>query len=179
MEMTFRELWTAVHGMVLGAMFLLAFTGGFMALWGLRSQWLTADGAKAAGKRLVAWTWFMAVLVWLTVLVGSYVVYPWYRAKPPANAAGAALAHFPKFYLVSSPRTAEWHEFGMEWKEHVAWLAPLLATAVAAVVTCYRKELSSDSTLRWAVLSLYSLAFFTASIAGLLGALIDKVAPTH
>lgn len=27
--------------------------------------------------------------------------------------------------------TTRWHDFGMEWKEHVGWLVPLLLTAVA------------------------------------------------
>jgi hypothetical protein len=36
--------------------------------------------------------------------------------------------------LVADPNTAEWHEFAMEWKEHAAWIVPLLATAVAFAV---------------------------------------------
>ena len=135
MNMSSRELWTALHGMVFGAAFLLAFTGGFMTLWGLRSAWITEEGARRAVRRLVVWTWTMAALAWLTVIVGTYVVYPWYRAKPPAGISAAMLANYPRNLLLSSPRTADWHEFGMEWKEHIAWFAPILATAVAFVVT--------------------------------------------
>jgi len=25
----------------------------------------------------------MSVLAWLTVLTGTYIIYPWYRATPP------------------------------------------------------------------------------------------------
>jgi len=177
--MSSREIWTALHGMVLGAAFLPAFTGGFITLWDLRSGSITIEGARRSARRLIVWTWTMAVLAWLTVIVGTYVVYPWYRAKPPAGTTGAALANYPRNLLLSSPRTADWHEFGMEWKEHVAWLAPILATAVAFVVTRYRGQLAMDLHVRRALLVLYGLAFFTAAWAGLLGALINKAAPTR
>ena len=179
MEMSTRELWTALHGIVFGAVFLLAFTGGFMTLWGLRSGWITDEGARRSARRLIIWTWMMASLVWLTVIVGTYIIYPWYRAKPPAGTGGATLAQYPKSLLLSDPQTADWHEFGMEWKEHVAWFAPILATAVAFVATRYRGRVATDVHVRRALLILYSLAFFTASVAGLLGALINKAAPTR
>jgi hypothetical protein len=179
MYMSSRELWTALHGMVLGGTLLLAFTGGFVGLWGLRSEWITDEGARRSARTLVAWTWSMAVLAWLTVVVGTYVVYPWYRAKPPAGSSGSVLAEYPKNLLLSNPRTADWHEFGMEWKEHVAWFAPILATAVAFVVTRYRRSIATDANVRRAVLILYSLAFFAAMVAGSLGALINKAAPTR
>lgn len=179
MDMSSREIWTALHGMVFGAAFLLAFTGGFITLLDLRSEWITDEGARRSARRLIVWTWAMAALVWLTVILGTYVVYPWYRAKPPAGTSAAMLAEYPKNLLLSSPRTADWHEFGMEWKEHLAWLAPILATAVAFVVTRYREQLANDHQVRRALMVLYGLAFFAASCAGLLGALINKAAPTR
>jgi len=179
MDMSSREIWTALHGMVFGAAFLLAFTGGFMTLWGLRSGWITDEGAQRSLRRLIIWTWAMASLAWLTVIVGTYVIYPWYRAKPPAGTSGVMLAHYPKNLLLSDTRTADWHEFGMEWKEHIAWFAPILATTVAFVVMRHRGQVVADVNLRRALLILYSLAFFTASVAGLLGALINKAAPTR
>ncbi len=51
---------------------------------------------------------------------------------------------FPSGFLVSKPTTAGWHNFGMEWKEHVAWLAPILATTVAYMVTKYGARLAKD-----------------------------------
>jgi hypothetical protein len=174
MSMTSREFWTALHGLLLGGVFLLAFTGGFVGLWGLR-----ADAGARASRWLVSWTWTMAVLAWLTVLVGTFVVYPWYRAKPPAGADRSALAGYPRSQLLSSPRTADWHEFGMEWKEHVAWFAPILSTCVAFVVTRHRAAIAADGRLRRAMLALYGLSFAAAMVAGLLGALIDKAAPVR
>ena len=86
---------------------------------------------------------------------------------------------FPRSFLLSKPSTAEWHKFGMEWKEHVAWLAPILATAVAYMVTRYGIRLAKDNQVRRAVIVLFSVAFFAAAVAGLFGAFINKAAPIH
>jgi uncharacterized membrane protein len=67
----------------------------------------------------------------------------------------------------------------MEWKEHIAWLAPILATAVAAIVTRHGRLLLQRPELRRIVLFLFSTAFLCAATAGLLGALINKAAPTR
>jgi hypothetical protein len=67
----------------------------------------------------------------------------------------------------------------MEWKEHVGWLAPFLATAVAVVATRYRRTLANEATLRQTMLILLAAAFFCASVAGLFGAFINKVAPVR
>jgi hypothetical protein len=119
----------------------------------------------------------MAIFAWATVVTGSYVVYPWYRAKLPPGAQGQALAAYPKYLLLSSQRTAEWHEFGMEFKEHLGWFVPILATAVAFVVTQSRRRLANDAPLRRAALMLLVIAFAAAATAGIFGALINKAGP--
>lgn len=177
MEITSREFWTELHGIILGAAYLLAFTGGFVSLWDFRSDWITGAAVEKAARRLIAWTWTMALLAWLTVMVGSYVVYPWYRAKPPAGTSGIALAQYPKSLLLSSPKTADWHEFGMEWKEHIAWLVPILATSVALLVTKHYRLIAADKFLRKSIMALFLFAFLAASIAGVFGAFINKAAP--
>jgi hypothetical protein len=176
MEMTFRELWTALHGMALGAGYLLAFAGGFAALWVLRGDWLTPLGTKKLLRISTLGSWGMAILAWLTVLLGTYMIYPWYRAKVKD---GGALADYPKYLLLSKLQTREWHEFGMEWKEHIAWFAPILATAVACVIARHGKQLVSEPKLRRALLILFTVSFFCAAVAGIFGALINKAAPTR
>jgi hypothetical protein len=69
---------------------------------------------------LIISTWVMAVVARLTVITSTYIVYPWYRAKAPT---GADLSMLPRNLLLSRPDTAGWHNFGMEWMEHVAWFA--------------------------------------------------------
>ena len=185
MNLTSREFWTALHGMALGAGFLLAFSGAFVALWGLRRSWLTDEGAGRLARQLSICTWSMTILAWATVVLGSYTIYPWYRAKLPAGttpetASPALLAEHPKSLLIDKRNnTKEWHEFGMEWKEHIAWLTPILATAVAFVVTRYGRQLVHQAALRRALLILFTVSFLCAAVAGIFGALINKAAPTR
>lgn len=176
MSLTDRELWAAIHGMTLGALFLLAFAGGLAGLYSLRPAWLTTAGIKERMPRLIAGTWIMAIVAWVTVLTGTYIVYPWYRAVAPQ---GANLTQYPKAYLLSRPELASWHNFGMEWKEHVAWLSPILATAVAFIILGYGSQLARMPRIRQALIVFFSFAFLTAAVAGLFGALITKAAPIH
>ncbi len=176
MSLTPREIWAVIHGMMLGALFLLAYAGGLAELINLGSQWATETGVANRVRRLIAGTWVMAIVAWLTVITGTYIVYPWYRAKLPA---GGDLAAFPRNFLLSKPATAGWHNFGMEWKEHVAWLAPILATMVAYMVTRYGARLAKDDQVRHAIIVLFTIAFCSAAIAGLFGAFINKAAPIH
>jgi hypothetical protein len=173
--LTEREIWTLVHGMVLGTLFLLAFGGGVAGLWSLRQQLVTPEGVRERTARLLVGTWVMALVAWLTVLTGTFVIYPWYRAVPPEGTTD--LIGFPRSLLLASEATAPWHEFGMEWKEHVAWIAPFLATAVAFCVAYYGVLLVRRNDVRRALIILFTLAFLAAGAAGLYGALITKAAP--
>ena len=174
MTLTGREIWAVIHGMILGALFLLAYAGGLAELINLGSEYATETAVAKRVQRLIAGTWIMAVVAWLTVITGTYIVYPWYRAAPPP---GADLRLFPKGLLVAHSNTAGWHNFGMEWKEHVAWFAPILATAVAYLVTRYGANLAKDEQVRRAIIVIFTLAFLTAAVAGLFGAFINKAAP--
>jgi len=176
MSLTGRELWGLIHGMGLGALFLLAFAGGLAGLYSLRPELLTATGIRERLTRLVAGTWLMALVAWGTVITGTYIVYPWYRATPPK---GADLTAFPRSYLLANPSLAEWHNFGMEWKEHIAWFSPILATVVAFVVWRYGAKLAEYPYLRKVLIVTFVLAFGAAAVAGLMGALITKAAPIH
>ncbi len=175
MSMTFRELWTSAHGMIFGALFLLAFAGGFAGLYSMRPELLTAGGIQERVKRVKLGTGLMAVIAWVTVITGTYIVYPWYRAAPPEGVTD--LTAFPRSFLKADEAISGWHIFGMEWKEHVAWISPILATAVFYIVLKYGTQLAEDKQLRNMTMVVYAFAFLAAAIAGLLGALITKAAP--
>ena len=177
MEISIRESWTVLHGMLFGAAFLLAFAGGLAGLYSLRPEWVTVEGIKERILRLNAGMWSMAAIAWATVVTGTYIVYPWYRAKPPEGATD--LTAFPRYLLLASENTAEWHKFGMEWKEHVGWLAPIAATVVAFAVTYYGPTLAKRVGERRALMIFFVAAFATAAIAGVFGAFINKVAPVR
>jgi hypothetical protein len=170
MHLTEREWWTLIHGMILGALFLLAFSGGLAGLYSLRTEYLTAEGLRDRIRRLKIGMSAMAITAWLTVITGTWIVYPWYREKSPSS---------PKSKLLADPDTADWHEFGMEWKEHIAWIAPLLATTAAFLAIYYGSTMSRDRYVRLVVMAFFVAAFVTAGIAGLYGALITKVAPVQ
>jgi hypothetical protein len=175
MSLTFREVWTSAHGMIFGAVFLLAFAGGLAGLYSLRPALLTPEGLNERLGRLKLGTGLMAVVAWLTVLSGTYVVYPWYRAPVPDGVTD--LTDYPRNLLLSDPAISGWHTFGMEWKEHVAWFAPILATVVFFIVLKYGAQLAQEDRIRKMALVIFIIAFAAAAIAGLFGALITKAAP--
>jgi len=168
MTMTLREFWTVAHGMVFGAIYLLAFAGGFAGLWSMRGGLVTREGLAERMLRMKAGMWVMTIMAWLTVVTGTYIVYPWYRAPIPDS---------PRSKLVADAAKRAWHTFGMEWKEHVGWFAPILATAVLFLVLYYGSRLSERDDLRRAAMVLFAVAFLAAAVAGLFGAFLNKVAP--
>jgi hypothetical protein len=175
MEISAREGWTVLHGMLFGAAFLLAFAGGLAGLYSLRPEWVTEEGLQERMTRLKIGMWIMALVAWATVFTGTFIVYPWYRARPPEGTTD--LTAFPRFMLLANESTAGWHTFGMEWKEHVAWIAPMAATVVAYAVSYYGHILARKPNERRAILTFFVIAFLAAAIAGVFGAFINKVAP--
>jgi hypothetical protein len=178
MELTARGLWTMVHGMGFGALYLLACSGAIVELWRRTSSSQGTSDQTADSTFLRAYLIAMAMLAWIAVLTGAYVIYPWYRAVAPANATD--LSGFPQRLLMSSPATAQWHAIGMEWKEHVAWLAPISITMAAVVFFKYgARGIRAHPPLRKTLIGFVAVSFFSAAIAGLFGAMLSKKAPVE
>lgn len=177
MEITSHDAVTAIHGMVFGGLLLLLFSGAGVALYAISaspSSWTPTDREG----RLLGWYFTaMAAIAWLTVFAGAYVVYPWYRARPPAGTTD--LSGYPQRLLMSNPATTGWHDIGMEWKEHLAWFAPLCLTAVAYIFLRYRLQLRQYKEMRHAAMGLVALAFLAAATAGFFGAMLNKNAPVR
>ncbi|MGH9561335.1 MAG: hypothetical protein ACRD3S_07760, partial [Terracidiphilus sp.] len=146
MEISVRGLLTLIHGMGFGGLYLLACSGAIVELWRryapAGTSPITAHDERFFRIYLVA----MTILAWLAVFTGAYIVYPWYRAIPPAGAAD--LAGYPQRFLMSNPATVGWHSIGMEWKEYVAWLAPISITMATAVFIRYKREIRNHPLLR-------------------------------
>jgi hypothetical protein len=177
MEMDTRGLWTLIHGMGFGALYLLASSGALVELYRLTTPSASSPTTPNQVRFLNVYLAAMVVLAWAAVLTGAYVIYPWYRATPPPGTAD--LAAFPQYLLMSSPTTIGWHSLGMEWKEHVAWFAPISITMVAFVFTRYGRELGNHKQLRIAVLGFAAASFLAAGIAVFFGAMINKQAPVQ
>jgi hypothetical protein len=162
MQMTVRELWTMVHGMGFGALYLLACSGAVVELW----RMTVGRGEMSEGQErfLKVYLLMMVVLAWGAVITGAYVVYPWYRAVAPVGTVD--LAGYPQRLLMHSAATSGWHSLGMEWKEHVAWLTPISITMVAFVFLRYGRELGRHRQLRAAVLGFAMVSFLAAGGRG-------------
>ena len=163
-----RAFWILIHGSVLGTLILLGFAGGLAGLIRLRPQKLSAASVLGRVRALRIAVVTMAVAVWGTVLTGTWIVYPWYREAIPQS---------PRSILLASPATEGLHHFGMEWKEHVAWISPILATVVAFIVIYCGTSLIRHNRVRRTALLLFSLAFLFAVVAGIVGTSIAHQAP--
>jgi hypothetical protein len=167
MNLSTQEFWLMAH-LGMGVVFLHASAGGVGTL------------LVPAASRVRTWirsasTSAFAVVAWLTVVSGTWLVYPGYRAEPPPGAEDVSA--YPKAALIAEGETELWHTFAMEWKEHVGWLTPFLATAVAYTVLRHGELVRRDDRLRRALAVLFVLAVATAVIAASAGAFINKVAP--
>lgn len=167
MNLTMYGWWTVLHGFVLGVLFLVAFGGGVMNLGTLGHEWTPEELARVL-RRLKMWVWTVAVSTWLMVITGTYISYVPYRAAGPAS---------PKSKVLAAADLAWLHTFAMEWKEHIAWAAPLLATAVVFIVTCYGADLARRNDLRRAAMVFLVLSFVASVIGSVLGFLIYKAVP--
>jgi len=177
MQMSYRELITALHGMGFGAFFLLTFSGVLILLHRIRTSNAPSAISRGELRLMRAYLIAMCVLGWGAVLSGAYFVYPWYRAHPPPGITD--YGEYPQRRLLSNPMTADWHRFGMEWKEYVAWFAPIAMPMVAYVAIKYGTDLAKHRKVRNAAFTFAAAAFIAAGVAGALGALINKNAPVQ
>ena len=167
MNLTTMGWWTVLHGFVLGLAFLVAFGGGVMNLGTLGHDWAPEEFARVL-RKVKTYVWIVALSTWLMVITGTYISYVPYRAPGPAS---------PKSKVLAAADTAWLHNFAMEWKEHIAWAAPLLATAALFIVVCYGAQLAARNDLRRAAMLFLVLAFVSSVIGSLLGFFIYKAVP--
>ena len=170
-----RSLVTMLHGMVLGGGGLIALAAGAYGLRVVRPGALFEPAAERRARE-VAWLLVLAaLLLWASVIVGTYVVFPPYRATPPEGLVD--LARYPRSLIQSNPETAWLHGFAMETKEHAPWIAAMLATAVAFVGVRYRSQLLSDAGLNRMAMALLAIALVLVVYVAALGVFVNKVAP--
>lgn len=175
MQTPYRELMTMIHGMLFGGLFLMACFGLLVMLHRDRATSGAVELTESGRRRERMYLIVMVALGWTAVFTGAYLIYPWYRAALPPGVTD--LSGYPQRLLLANPQTAGWHTLGMEWKEHVAWFAPILMTAAAFILLRYEGKHEDDRRARSTVLWFASIALLAACIAGTFGALINKHAP--
>ena len=168
-----RSIWTMIHGIGLGGGALIALGAALFYLISTRSS-QTAPTAPDAGAFAGA-TALGAVLLWLSVLVGTYVVFPLYRATPPAGMTD--LSEFPRALILANPSTVWLHAFAMESKEHMPWIASMLTTAVAFVAVRDRAAVLQTPAIRNMSIALLAISFVLVAFVSLMGVFVNKVAP--
>ncbi len=164
--LTTRQLFFMVHS-ALGIAMVHAFGGGIGTLI------IGGDSPMKDRIRKLS-TAALALVAWLASLVGTWGGYAGYRAKLPP---GGDIAMYPREYLMRSPGLAFWETFAMEWKVHVGWTTPFLATAVAFVALRYRRRLVADPLVRKVMTMLLLIAFAGALVAAVMGAMVNVTAP--
>jgi hypothetical protein len=172
---TDHSLWTMIHGIVLGG---AALMGLFTALFSILVMRTAGATGVAAGNQSLSFarlTTFIAVALWLTVLVGTYIIFPPYRATPPEGATD--LTRYPRSLILANPETAWLHAFAMESKEQLPWIASMLATAVAFVAVRYRSKVLNDTHLNSMTATLLAICLVLVAFMALLGVVINKAAP--
>jgi len=164
--LTTRQLFFMVHS-ALGIAMVHAFGGGIGTLI------IGGDSPMKDRIRKLS-TAALALVAWLASVVGTWGGYAGYRAKVPP---GGDIAMYPREYLMHSPGLAFWETFAMEWKVHVGWTTPFLATAVAFVALRYRRRLVADPLVRKVMTMLLLIAFAGALVAAVMGAMVNVTAP--
>lgn len=174
MLFTDRSISTMVHGIALGGAAVAGLAAAIFYLY-------AAGGSerrfveRTADSRAFAWLMvFTAAMLWLTTLAGTYLVFPPYRATPPAGLTD--LSQFPRSLIQANADTVWLHAFGMEIKEHMPWIAAMLSTAVAFVALRHRSTMFGGS-LRGIALLLLAICFALVGFVSLLGIFVNKVAP--
>lgn len=168
------SIWTMIHGIVLGGAALMGLASALFAMRALRTAGgvdLATDQARSVARLTV----FVAAALWVAVITGTYVIFPPYRAAPPEGVVD--LSQYPRSLVLSNPETAWLHAFAMESKEHMPWIAAMLATAVAFVGVRYRTALLKDAQLRGMATALLAICFALVSFVALMGIFVNKVAP--
>ena len=83
MLFTDRSIWTMVHGIGLGGGALIGLAAALFYLYAARSS---DDSVAPPGSgALAAATVLSAAMLWLTVIVGTYIIFPPYRVTPPVG----------------------------------------------------------------------------------------------
>lgn len=170
-----RSLLTMVHGIALSGAAMMALAAALFSLYAFSPAAPSGQASERTSRSVAHLTAIAALVLWLVVISGAYVIFPAYRAAPPAGATD--LVAYPRAMILANPDTAWLHSFAMEIKEHVPWIAAMLATAVAFLGVRYRSRLLSDAELRRPAMLFLAICLALVSAVGLLGVFVNKVAP--
>ena len=99
-----RGIWTMLHGIGFGGGALLALGAVLFALYLMYPRAGEGGALPDRSGAIAGLTGLTALLLWLTTIVGTYVVFPPYRATPPEGATD--LTAYPRSLILADPSTA-------------------------------------------------------------------------
>jgi len=166
-DFTWRGWWTSLHGVVLGATFLLLLIVTFTALIRLQSTALTPEGVRVRLRWLKRGLLLMMLVGWTAIALGTFVIDGWFNKHTAAS----------PYTILNASGWWAWQERVMEWKERISWVSVVLASVAVYLVFYYDRQLADDRRARSLVLSLYTVALSAGSIAGVMGVLLAKLVP--
>jgi hypothetical protein len=169
-----RSIWTMVHGIGLGGAALLGLAASLFYLYAVRPA-SPSTHTEQGSRAFASLTVFTAVMLWLTVIVGTYIIFPPYRVTPPSGTTDLSL--FPRAFVLANASTAWLHTFAMEIKEHMPWIAAMVTTAVAFIAVRYPGATLRNAWLWKTALTLLAISFAIVAFVSLLGMFVNKVAP--
>jgi hypothetical protein len=172
-----RSIITMLHGIVLSGAALAGLAAALFALIVLRARDRDPLPSPRQLRMLSVLLCLSAGALWLSAVAGTYGVFPLYRVTPPKDVTD--LTMYPRALLLANPNTAWLHSFAMEIKEHVPWIAAMLAAAAAFVVTHSPIRALRDRSTYRATVTLVAISLVLASWVGLLGVFVNKVAPVQ
>jgi hypothetical protein len=167
---TARGWWNTAHGVVLGALYLVTLVLALVAVLLARETDLTAVGFASSLRQVRYGVVAAAALGWVTVVSGTWGIYPWFRAASPDS---------PRSLLLARASLAIWADWLVVSKEWVAWASVVLVTAAAIAGYRWRRRLESDAGARRRVAGLLGTALLCAGYAAAIGTLLAKLAPVR
>lgn len=166
-DFTWRGWWTSLHGVVLGATFLLLLIVTFTSLVQLSSANLTAEGAQVRLRWLKRATLLLLLVGWTAIALGTFVIDGWFNKHTAAS----------PYTILNASGWWSWQERVMEWKERISWVSVVLATVGGYLVFYYDRQLVHDRSARSLTLLLFGSGLGAGSIAGVMGLLLAKLVP--
>src|SRR5690606_24571481 len=115
-----RSILTMLHGIALSGAALMGLAAALFHMYAVPTSDVQTAPAHANGRSFATLTVFVAVALWLSILVGTYVIFPMYRAMPPDGVVD--FIRYPRAVILADANNAWLHAFAMEVKEHVPWI---------------------------------------------------------
>ncbi len=114
MEITVRGLWTMIHGLGFGALYLLACSGAIVELWRRYSPAAQAPVQLGDKIFLRVYLGIMTLLAWTAVLTGTYIIYPLVSRRRTVGNRQSCRLSAAAAYVQSLHHWMALHRHGME-----------------------------------------------------------------